>query len=257
MKLKTIIVEDEVFGQEALVGILTHYCNDTVEIIDQVETVSDAVSSIKNNKPHLVFLDITLCGNKNGAFDILNVFKIIDFSIVFTTSSNQSESILRALNQYGVKKYLLKPLSIDEVIDSVNVAMAELESKSLENEVHEIKKIISSFSPAVGRDKLQVPVKQGFRCLRYDEIIMLRSNSNNTYLFLTSGENLKNSRTLKYFEVELPETPFVRVSKSYIININHVESYSREDGGTISLSKGCTAALSDKYSEDFFTAMNL
>jgi hypothetical protein len=55
MKLKTIIVEDEVFGQEALVGILTHYCNDTVEIIDQVETVSDAVSSIKNNNPHLVF----------------------------------------------------------------------------------------------------------------------------------------------------------------------------------------------------------
>jgi len=255
MKLRAIIVEDEKLGQEALAGILRQYCRDSVEIVDQVETVEQAVSSIKNKKPHLVFLDITLCGNTNGAFDILNAFSTVDFSVVFTTSSNQPESILRALNQYGVKKYLLKPLSIDDVVDSVSIALAEWESKSLESEMHEIKKLISSFSLSKNHDKLRLPVKQGFRCIRYDEIIMLRSSSNNSWLFLTSGENLKNSKSLKYFEGELPRNTFVRVSKSYIININHVDGYSKEDGGTINLSSNCFAALSDKYRDDFFQAM--
>jgi two-component system, LytTR family, response regulator len=255
MKLKTIIVEDEIFGQEALSGILSQYCEETVDVIDQVEAVDQAVFSIKKNNPHLVFLDIKLCGNTNGAFDVLNAFKSFDFSIVFTTSSNQPESILRALNQYGVKKYLLKPLSIDEVIDSVKMAMAEWESKSLESEIHEIKKIISTFSSAVHRDKFRVPVKQGFRCIKYDEIIMLRSNANHTYLFLTSDENMENSKNLKYFEAELPADAFVRVSKSYIINLNHVVSYTKENGGTIYLTNNCAAPLSDRYSKGFFQGM--
>mgnify|MGYP002280210806 CR=1 FL=1 len=83
---------------------------------------------------------------------------------------------------------------------------------------------------------------------------MLRSSSNNSWLFLTSGENLKNSKSLKYFEGELPRDIFVRVSKSYIVNINHVDGYSKEDGGTINLSSNCFAALSDKYRDDFFQA---
>ncbi len=255
MKLKTIIVEDEILGQEALEGILNQYCEEYVEVVDKVATVNGAIVSIKAKRPHLVFLDITLCGNENGAFDILNALDKISFTIIFTTSSNQSESILKALNEFGAIKYLLKPLNIDDVVESVEIAMKEQKSKSIENEVSEIRTLIDAIKPQDSRNKLRIPVKKGFQCVEHEKIIMIRSASNHTLIFLVTGETITNSKSLKFFEQELPAEKFVRVSKSYIVNIHHVEGYSKDDGGTINLTNDCFAALSDKYSEGFFRVL--
>lgn len=255
MKLRTIIVEDEILGQEALQGILDHYCEESVQVVDKVATVDDAIASIKANKPHLIFLDISLHGNEKGAFDILGALKKIDFTVIFTTSSNQPESILKALNEFGAQKYLLKPLNIDDVVESVEIAMKEQKEKSLENEVNEIKSLIGSMKQAGSHDRLRVPVGRGFQYIDYDKIIMIRSASNNSLIFLVNGESITNSKSLRFFEEELPRETFLRVSKSYIINKDHVEGYSKEDGGTIYLSNECYAALSDKYSDAFFDAL--
>lgn len=257
MKLKTIIVEDEILGQEALEGILHHYCSDTVEVVDKVATVDDTITSIKKHKPHLLCLDITLCGNENGAFDILYALNKIDFTVIFTTSSNQPESILKAVNEFGVQKYLLKPLGIDDVVDAVEIAIKEQKSKSLENEVSEIKTLINAIKPLGSHNKLRIPVKSGFQCVEHEKVIMIRSASSNSMIFLVSGEPITNPRSLKFFEQELPADKFIRVSKSYIVNIDHVQGYNKEDGGTINLTNDCFAALSDKYSERFFEALGL
>lgn len=256
MKLKTIIVEDEILGQEALCGILEMYCADKVDVVEVVATVKDAIRSIQNNSPDLVFLDIKLGSCEDGAFEVLETLGHVDFALVFTTSSNQPESILKALNKYGVIKYILKPLEIDEVIQSVNMAMDARAKRSLETQIDQIRNLLDVISVTGVRNTIQIPLGQGFRCLKYEEIIMIRGMSNHTLIFLTSGESLENTNSLKFYSANLPTGKFIRVSKSYIINLEHVESFSKKEGGTILLSGACSAKLSSNHRKDFFKALN-
>jgi two-component system LytT family response regulator len=164
---------------------------------------------------------------------------------------------LKALNKFGAKKYLLKPLDIDEVIEAVKLAQEELNAQLVSNQIEDIRKLLNIFNSAEGTHRLKIPVKNGFQYILSDDIIMLRSNANVTVIFLCNNGSIPSSRSLKYYEGELPPDTFLRVSKSYIINRNHVESYSRENGGTIYLANNCTSALSDKYAPGFFKAMDL
>jgi two-component system LytT family response regulator len=86
---------------------------------------------------------------------------------------------------------------------------------------------------------------------------MFRSNHNSTLVFLTNGETITTSKNLKHFEELFSGEVFIRVSKSFIVNINHVERFCTEDGGTIYLHGGCTAALSDSFNKKFFEALKI
>lgn len=256
MKLRTIIVEDEVLGQEVLKSILNNYCGDSIELMDVTDNVEMSIQAIKQNHPQLVFLDIMLGNNDNGAFDILKNLDRIDFKVVFTTSSEQSDHILKALNKYGARKYLLKPLDIDDVMAAVELVKSETKTQNLEDELSRIKKLINSIGHQEV-NKVQIAVKNGVQFVPSTEIVMFRSNHNSTHIFLTNGETLTTSKNLKHFEEQVSEEIFIRVSRSYIVNIHHVERFCNEDGGTIYLHGGCTAALSDIYSKKFFEALKI
>jgi two-component system, LytTR family, response regulator len=245
MKLKTVIVEDEKLGQEVMVGILKNFCSQKIEIVGVAADVKASIEMIKNENPDLVFMDIKLGGNENGAFDILAAFEKINFSMIFTTSAQNTDFILRAVNQYGAKRYLLKPVDVDEVIESVNVVFEEYKSRSILTKSSSSIKTTNCLS-------LTVPQRNGFRVVKCSELIMVRSNANSTILYLTSGESILSSKNLTYYEKLLNKGPFMKTSRSYIVNTDHVISFTNEDGGTILLSNDCTAALSDIYKDDFF-----
>jgi len=252
MKIKAVIVEDELLGQVALKSILKNYCSESVEILDIAADVSSAIRVLKANKPDLVFFDIKLGSNENGAFDILNAFKKIDFQAVFTTSSKQADDILRALNNFGAKKYLLKPLDIDEVYNAVEYIKEQISLNNMQKEIDKVNILIKEMNSMKKNIRLPISIKNGTEIVHIEDIIMMRSSQNCTIFFLTDKRSLKSSKNLKYYESQLGNAPLVRVSKSYIVNVNHVERHSNLDGGTIDLSENCTAALSPKYKSDFF-----
>ncbi|MCF8366371.1 MAG: response regulator [Bacteroidales bacterium] len=256
MKLKTVVVEDEILGQDVILSILKNYCDQDIEIVGVTTTVEDSVNVIRNTRPHLVFLDIRLGTNDQGAFDILKTLGSINFKIVFTTSSIESSNILVAVNKYGAKKYLLKPLEIDEVIDVVASIKNEVFSQSVNDELIQLKEMIQTIRPVDSPNLIQLPVRNGFQCINSEDLIMLRSNSNSTILFLASGETVTSTKNLHHFETTLPAHRFIRVSKSHIINLDHVTRYTIEDGGTIFLSQNCSAAISAKYRTYFMSFFN-
>lgn len=255
MKLKTVVVEDEPLGQKVLTTILNGFCADSIEFVEVAGSVEEAIHLIKKHKPHLVFLDITLGSHVDGAFDILKEFNNIDFKVVFTTSSKQSENILMALNKYGAKKYLLKPLEIDEVIDSVNLVKDEINMKLHEDDLTRIKKLINAIGAAQTHHKIPFPIKNGIQYISVEDIVMFRSDLNAVMVFLNNGSHIRTSRNLKHFEENYLGREFIRVSRSYIINKKYVRNYSSEDGGTIHLACNCSAALSKNYATGFFAAL--
>lgn len=256
MKLKTIIVEDEHIWQRALIKILTQHCKDTVEIVDVTDTIGQSVDSIKKHKPQLVFLDIKLGDHDEGAFQILKSLDSLDFKIVFTTIYDTPSKILTALNHFGASKYLVKPLKSEDVVEAVEFASSVNASSNISNDKDLMKKILADYIIHEPPARLQVPQKNGFHYVPYSAIIMLRSDGNSTIIFTTDNKTISSGKNLKYFESVLPGKIFSKVSRSYLINIGHVQGFSNEDGGTIFLTGDCYAPLSKNLKDAFFSALN-
>jgi two-component system, LytTR family, response regulator len=240
MKLKTIIVEDEPMGQRMLTAILNGYCADSIELVDVAGSVEEAILAIRKHQPHLVFLDVILGDHVDGAFDILKAFDQRDFKVVFTTSAQQSETIIKAFAEYHANQYLIKPLVIDEVIKTVNFV---------------VKSFLKTIELPETPTKIPCPASNGVHFIPRDEIVMFRSDLNNTIVFLSKGTSINSSRNLKHYDLLYSGKDFIRVSRSCVINLKHLLRYSPEDGRTIYLTCNCSVALSKMYAAAFFAAL--
>ena len=239
-KIKSVIVEDELAAREVLKNYLSKYCPQ-VEVVGEAQNIKEAVPLLHEIKPQLVFLDVEMpFGN---AFDVLEACKELHFETIFVTAF--SEYSLKALNQ-SAAYYLLKPISIEELIVAVN----KVQHQIMNHEIFNRNKIIVENFHESKPEKQQVilPTLEGFEVVKMEEIVRLRVNGNFTDLYLNNGTKKMVCRFLKHFSEILP-LPFIRVHKSHIINMNCVKSYNK--GGIITLNDGVEIEVSPTYKEEF------
>lgn len=239
-KIKSIIIEDEHAAREVLKNYLSKYCPQ-VEVIGEAQNIKEAVPMLHDLKPDLVFLDVEMpFGN---AFDVLEACKDLHFETIFVTAF--SEYSLKALNQ-SAAYYLLKPISIEELIVAVNKVQNQLSN----NEIFNRNKIIVENFRETKPEKQQVilPTLEGFEVVKMEEIIRLRGNGNFTDIYLQNGQKKMVCRFLKHFTDILP-LPFLRVHKSHIVNLSFVKSYNK--GGFLTLNDNSEIEVSSTYKDDF------
>ncbi len=239
-KIQAVIVEDESAAREVLKNYLTKYCPQ-VEVIGEAQNIKEAVPMLHEVKPQLVFLDVEMpFGN---AFDVLEACKDLQFETIFVTAF--SEYSLKALNQ-SAAYYLLKPISIEELIVAVN----KVQQHILNHELFNRNKIIVENFRETQPEKKQVilPTLEGFEVVKMEDILRLRGNGNFTDLYLADGTKKMVCRFLKHFTEILP-FPFLRVHKSHIININYVKSYNK--GGYVVLNDLAEIEVSPTYKDQF------
>ena len=130
MKLKAIIVEDEQLSRDILRNYIEKYCPN-VQLLGEASNIEDAYKLIQKHELDLVFLDVEMpFGN---AFDLLEKVENRTFETVFVTAYDHYA--IEALNNHA-SYYLLKPISIDELIKAVNIVT---QIKEKENELqHQI-----------------------------------------------------------------------------------------------------------------------
>ena len=115
MKLKTILVEDETRSREILRNYIAKYCPN-IELVGEASGIEEGLNLIKNNELDLVFLDVEMpYGN---AFDLLDKVENRTFETIFVTAYDHYA--VEALNNQA-SYYLLKPISIDDLITAVDV----------------------------------------------------------------------------------------------------------------------------------------
>ncbi|MCK0145962.1 LytTR family DNA-binding domain-containing protein [Arenibacter sp. F26102] len=225
MKLNAIIVEDEVNSREILRNYLAKYCP-TVSLVGEAATIAEGLALIKGNDLDLVFLDVEMpFGN---AFDLLDQLPDRDFETVFVTAYNQYA--VDALNAHAAY-YLMKPISIDELIKAVEyVTEIREKEKAIEDRI-----LTPKFNKVDG--KITLPQQDGFQVLNVADILYCKADDNYTELYLENKKILV-SKTLKYFEEALGEYVFARIHKSYLVNVNEVVQYKRGKGGSVIISNG-------------------
>jgi len=241
MELKTIIVEDEQTSREILKNYLTKYCP-TVTVIGEASNIDEAMILIRNNELDLIFLDVEM--PYGSGFDLLDKFDETDFEVVFVTAYNQYA--IEALNNHA-SYYLLKPISIDELIKAVDyVSQIKTKEGQLQDAVL-VPKI------KVSDHKITIPTQDGFEVLEMKDILYCKADDNYTELFLKNNQKKLVSKTLKYFEDILKESGFARIHKSFLVNVSYIASYKKGKGGTISLSNGKELSVSASKKAEFLS----
>lgn len=122
-------------------------------------------------------------------------------------------------------------VSIDELIKAVDYV---IQIKEKENDLQN--KILSPKSGSVS-GKITIPQLDGFKVLDVNDILFCRADDNYTEIHLANSKKLV-SKTLKYFETALSGDAFVRIHKSYLVNINAIIRYKKGKGGSVVLSNG-------------------
>ncbi len=104
--------------------------------------------------------------------------------------------------------------------------------------------------------KIALPTMEGIQFEPVRNIISLEANGNYTYLYFTDGRQLLVCKTLRELE-EMLHNPiqFVRIHRSYTINLNKILKYVRGKGGYVVMEDGSYRNVSNGKKESFFGAL--
>lgn len=202
---KCLIIDDD----PLICDLLKHFCSKQ-EWIGSTLTVADgnqALHALEAEKFDLIFLDYNLPDLKGK--DILNLMPEPIPTIMVTTE----ESFGAASYDYNqIVDFLLKPLSYERFLKSLQRFKQHL----LEKQTYA--------SSLMQEARKKIFLKDGTTTviLNLDDIMYLKSESNYV-VFYAKDKKVMSLHTLKKLEEELPHN-FIRVQKSYMINLDYLEA---------------------------------
>ena len=234
--IKSILIDDEVHCLDTLNILLNDFCPE-VQVLQQCMSGKKGLEAIEKFKPDLVFLDIEM-PNMNG-FELLEQFKEIPFSVIFTTSYDQYA--IKAI-RFSALDYLLKPIDPKELI----VAVHKVETQKHTPTTEQFQMLMDQIQhKETGFTKIAVPTSEGFELIPANEVVSCEADDNYTHLYLKNKKKITACRTLKEMEEQLQDFPsFIRVHHSYLVNLNEVTKYVRGEGGYLVMSDNSTVNVS-------------
>ncbi|MDO1500876.1 LytTR family DNA-binding domain-containing protein [Winogradskyella maritima] len=238
--LKTLIVDDEVNARENLRFLLDFYCKN-VEVVAEASNVDEAVEAINKLQPQLVFLDIEM-PKKNG-FHLFETFREPDFQVIFVTAYDTY-----ALKAFKVSAldYLLKPINTEALKSAISKAVRQVDIKlSLKKHLDILKENTKSI------ERIAIPYKSDYVILNLKDVSCIEANRMYSKLYVAERTSYLASKKLSYYEDLLADqSRFVRVHRSWLINLDHVETYSKREK-CLTLKYGRIVPLSKSYKLQF------
>lgn len=231
MSLTAIIVDDEANSRAIIQNYLKKYCP-TVTVLSEASSVPETLELLKIHSPDVLFLDVEM--PYGTAFDLLKQVPDRTFETIFVTAYDHYA--IDALNAQATY-YLLKPIAIDDLIKAVDHVSS---IKKIEGELNN--KVLTPNIKVI-ESKITIPQQDGFEVLEVNDILYCEADDNYTNIYLKKGKKLV-SKTLKYFETTLEPHGFVRIHKSYLVNLSAIVKYRKGKGGSVVLSSGKELAVS-------------
>ena len=253
--LSALIVDDEEYGRKALNTLLAEYCPE-VSVVACVGSADEARAAVVQYAPDVVFLDIEM-PDKDGFQFLESVHPDLrTFAVVFVTAYDHYA--IKAIKARAVD-YLVKPIDIDELRQAVHnlkshEGRANKETMP-EQYFRQIESIIQQLKPRQDvPTRLHLPVKDGIDFVDLHDIVCCEAASNYSIFSLANGDRLMVSKPTKEFEQVLLAADFIRVHHSYIVNLQYVTRYlrdeARESGGYLVLKTGEKVKVSRRKKEE-------
>ena len=101
--------------------------------------------------------------------------------------------------------------------------------------------------------RLCLPTLKGFSIVKLEEIVYCEAQRSYTNFRLVNNKSIVISKPLFDYDRLLSNTIFLRIHKSFLINLMHVKEYIRGEGGTVIMSNGMEIEVSRRKKELFLT----
>ncbi len=220
MKLKCIITDDEPIARKGLQSYVERI--DFLELVGVCEDAIQLNNQLKSQQADLLFLDIEM--PYMTGIELLN-----------SLSNPPKVIITSAYAEYAIKgydlevsDYLLKPISFDRFLKAVNKVYDQL---------------LSSQTPVV-RDYLFVKTSLKLEKIRFNDMRFIEGVENYVAIYTSEGKIITHT-TLRTILQKLPPERFVQVHKSYLVNIDKIDSI---EGNLLGIGKN-KIPLSRTYKE--------
>ena len=235
--LKCIAIDDEPLALRQITGYISKI--PYLELSATFNNAIDAQQRLTEEPADLIFADINM-PDLNGV-DFVRALPDRPM-VIFTTA--YSEYAVEGFKLDAVD-YLLKPLSFADFSRSAAKANSLYELR--QNRRSEPQETASEATP---RDKEYISVKADYKVslVRIAEIIYLESEGEYVRMHLADGSTITTLFRLKNMETALPAESFMRVHRSYIVNLRAIKAYVK---GRIFLSDNEYIPIGENYKEAF------
>jgi two-component system LytT family response regulator len=218
--MKAILVDDEPLARTIVKEYLQSH--PSIEIVAECDNGFEGVKAINQHHPELIFLDIQM--PKINGFEMLELLDKPP-AVIFTTAFD--EYAIRAFETHAVD-YLLKPFSQERFDKAVEKFRSQpgmqQQQQATDNLLQDSTKLPSQSE--------RIVVKNGgkIKIIPVPTIQYLEAADDYVKIHTEEGAFLK-SRTMGFYEKNLPQDAFVRIHRSYIINvqeITRIDPYEKE-----------------------------
>lgn len=208
MAINCIIVDDEPLARELLRSYVDK--TPTLSFCGDFESAADALKTVMEGSVDLIFLDINM--------PMLN-------GIEFATIIPKSTRIIyvTAYEQYALQgfkvnalDYLLKPVSYQEFLKSVSRAAEWFAMRDR-----------STSTPSPVNRTLTVKADYRLVQMKVDNILYVEVQKDRVIFYRADGEPVSSLMSMKDLEEQLPDDLFMRVHRSFIVNLRQVEVVER------------------------------
>jgi two-component system LytT family response regulator len=242
-KIRTLVVDDEPLARERLNGLL--FGEPDIEVVGHCRDGEEAVTSIVDLSPDLVFLDVQM--------PQMNGFEVIEAVgnermplVIFVTAYDQ-----HALKAFQVRAldYLLKPFDRERFSEALQRARKQIEREETGDLGRRLLALVKDLRKDQPRAERLV-VKSGGRLffLRADEIDWIEAAGNYVKLHVGTDAHLFRE-TMNAIEAQLDADTFFRIHRSHIVNIERVKELQPWFNGeyVVFLTNGTRLTLSRSY----------
>ena len=244
--MKAVIIDDEPLARELTRAYLKAFPQ--IEVVEECGDGFEGIKAIHQHQPDLIFLDIQM--PKINGFEML---ELVDKppAVIFATAFD--EFAIKAFENNAID-YLLKPYSQDRFSKAVQKFLEKVKPvQSTDTPEASIQKTLDTMasSPAQ-QNRLVVKTGTKVKIIPLHDVHYLEADDDYVKVITAEGQYLKN-RTMQFYEDTLDSQQFVRVHRSYIVQVNQItriDPYQKEsylailrDGKQIPVSKTGHAKL--------------
>ena len=213
--IKILVVEDEMIIAAKISMHLTNLGYDVTGILPRGE---EALLSVEEHRPDLVLMDIRLKGDLNGIDTALLMQKNADIPVIFLTA-NADEATFNKAKAAKPYAFISKPYKQTDLQRAIELAISHLATD--ENKLTDDHGV--NDQPFILSDRIFVRQREKMIKILVADILYIEADRNYCRIFTKTNEYLL-CITLKTIEEKLNNRIFLRVHRSYIINLSHIDA---------------------------------
>jgi len=204
--MNCIIIDDETAARAIVAQLCTTIPN--LDVIDEFASAIDAIKFLNQHTVDVIFLDIHM--PLFTGFDFIQTLKNPPKIVLITSDKNFA---IEAYEYEAIVDYLVKPITKERFEKSIKKISSAIASKPVVT--------ANTNESSINNNELYINIDRRLIKLKFNEILFIEAQGD--YIAVkTETKDYKVHNTLKKIKEKLPETTFIQIHRSYIINFTKI-----------------------------------